>query len=674
MITRPFLLAALFVLFCASNSFAQVQHLAKGQPLDIKYPYTSPYTGGASNALVDGLRGSEQNAKNGWQGYQGDDLIATIDLGAEQTIAEIRVGFLRHHEAEIFIPRTVTFETSLDGRKFKKAASFEHFESMERSGLFARDFVQRFNNEKARFVRVRAENLAFVTDWHKGAGDQAWLLCDELIVSATATQNERDMQGVWFSAEAYEETPLPEFANIRDELPTPVLDDSLMLALYWWCWEQAFNNLRTPEPGSGFVANYVDESFSENIFQWDTHFMLLYWKYAHHIFPAIQSHDNFYAHQHSNGYICRELREADGTDFIFKDVDHTINPPLFAWTEWEWFRHTGDPSRFSKIFAALEHYGQWIDGNRVFPGTPHLLYWNTSYGSGMDNSPRQGLAWVDMSTQMAMHYEALGKMALYLDDEQRYLAFADLRNRIGSTINHFMWNEEDGLYYDLDPMNGHEKFKTAACFWPMLAGISDSTKANRMVDNLLDPEQFLTKVPFATLTPQHELYHQEGNYWRGGVWAPTNYMIIKGMHRAGFHDRAGLASEAYLEAMKTVFANTGTVWENYAPEYLKQGKKAKQDFVGWSALGPIALLIESVIGIDVDAPTNTITWNIHRTDVHGVEDLRFGKENISLIYDPNRGNPVISVDSEVGFRLVIAHQGIETLIEVQPGENDYPLE
>ena len=105
------------------------------------------------------------------------------------------------------------------------------------------------------------------------------------------------------------------------------------------------------------------------------------------------------------------------------------------------------------------------------------------------------------------------------------------------------------------------------------------------------------------------------------------------------------------------------MWENYAPEYVKPGKKAKKDFVGWSALGPIALLIESVIGIDVDAPTNTITWNIHRTDVHGVDNLRFQKENISLLYDPNRGNPVISVDSEVGFRLVIAHQGIETLIE-----------
>lgn len=670
-----FLLAALLLASVANaQSLKSVNHLAKNKALSITYPYHQQFSGGASNALVDGLRGDPNNQSERWQAYQGDDLIAVIDLGEEQPIGEIRAGFLRNHEAQVFIPRTVTFEVSADGKKFKKVGSFEHFESMTRQGTFARDFAQPCKGVAARYVRIRAENVAFVPDWATNAGEQAWLYADEIMVSTAVMKEGRGMQGMWFANNGYEPEPLPEFDDVVDQLPVPIIEDSLLLAMYWYCWRTAFDNLRTPEPGSGFVANYMDESFSENLFQWDTHFMILYWKYAHHVFPAIRAHDNFYAHQHSSGYMCRELREADGTDFVFKEIDHTINPPLFGWVEWEWFKATGDPSRFEKIFPVLDHYGQWIDANRVFPNTPHLLYWNTNLGSGMDNSPRQGLAWVDMSTQMAMHYKTLSRMALYLQDEDRYLQLDDLYRRISSTINHFMWNEDDGLYYDLDPLNGHEKFKTAACFWPLIAGIPDSTKAERLVDNLLDSKQFLTKVPFPSLSVEHELYHPEGKYWRGGVWAPTNYMIIKGMHEAGFHARGALATEAYLDAMKTVYQKTGTVWENYAPEYIKQGNEAKGAFVGWSALGPISLLIESSIGIDIDVPVNTINWHIQRTDRHGVENLRWKESTVSLTCETKNGKATVYVDSETSFNLAVTYQGVTTMFFVEPGETEYELE
>ena len=38
----------------------------------------------------------------------------------------------------------------------------------------------------------------------------------------------------------------------------------------------------------------------------------------------------------------------------------------------------------------------------------------------------------------------------------------------------------------------------------------------------------------------------------------------------------------HLSSMGKVFAQTGTVWENYAPDALAPGNPAKGDFVGWS--------------------------------------------------------------------------------------------
>ena len=50
----------------------------------------------------------------------------------------------------------------------------------------------------------------------------------------------------------------------------------------------------------------------------------------------------------------------------------------------------------------------------------------------------------------------------------------------------------------------------------------------------------------------------------------------------------------------------------------------KQDFVGWGGIGPIALLIENVIGIQPDAIDKEITWHMTRTDRHGLNNLWLG--------------------------------------------------
>lgn len=508
----------------------------------------------------------------------------------------------------------------------------------------------------------------------------------------TTAMGSRDGRGTYFSKKSYGEVgkPLPTFEACRNDLPSPILQkDTAWVSMYWKCWELAFQHLRKVRTGSPFVSDYIDEAFNDNIFQWDTIFMIMFARYANSIFPAIRSLDNFYCRQHTSGYICREISEVTGEDFVYEGRKNTINPPLFSWAEVESFEVTGDKSRFGAVLQVLDKYVDWLnhDGDLVTAnsenwehfgrraaGSKHHLYWNTGLGSGMDNTPRGGNGWVDMSCQMVIQYNNLAHMCDELGMADRATVYRLQSKEIADRINHWCWNETDGYYYDVDKNGAQLKWKTAGTFWPLLAGIASKAQAHRLVQNLRDPKTFWRPVVVPTLAADQKGYDPKGGYWLGGVWAPTNYMIVKGLEAYGYENFASEVTEKYLSAMAKVFEKTGTVWENYAPESFSPGKPAKGDFVGWSGCGPIALLIENVLGFRCDGVDNRLTWHLRRADRHGIERLRFGGTTVSAIYDPPASpklTPTVTVTSDRPFQLVIIHNGIRTPYNLEAGTHTF---
>ena len=92
----------------------------------------------------------------------------------------------------------------------------------------------------------------------------------------------------------------------------------------------------------------------------------------------------------------------------------------------------------------------------------------------------------------------------------------------------------------------------------------------------------------------------------------------------------------------------------------------KADFCGWSALGPISLLIENVLGFyDVDAPSATVRWNLHQSCRHGIEKLSFGKITTDILYD----NGTVTVVTNKPYTLFI--NGIEH--RIRRGRNTIPF-
>ncbi|MBN9302544.1 MULTISPECIES: MGH1-like glycoside hydrolase domain-containing protein [Dysgonomonas] len=504
-----------------------------------------------------------------------------------------------------------------------------------------------------------------------------------------------EKRGIYFAKKKSEiPSSLPQYEDIKNLLPVPILEENPEWEiLYWKAWEIAFSNLMLPPEGSPFTAPWIDEGLSPQIFQWDTNLIMFFGRYAYHIFPFINSHDNFYAQQHPDGMICRVINEADGADHVWglgPNNARSINPPLFGWAEVEMYKFTGDKSRLALVLPVLEKYAEWIDKNRIDKNSPHQLYWSNGQASGMDNTLRDRgrpapapdcdehsaidpVGWVDMSSQMAMLYENLSFITNELGCKTKARQYDEKSREIIKRINQFMWNEETGLYHDVDVDGVQTPWKTVAAFWPMLANASNPAQTRRMVENITDPSLFWRLLPLPSLAADQETYSVVGKYWLGGVWAPTSYMVVKGLQQEGYNDLAYSISEKFLQSMDQVYQKTHTIWECYSPDiYMPSVNESgimlcKPNFVGWSGLVPISMLIENIIGINVDGYTNSIKWNLHRTDRHGIENLRFREVITSLIYEPE--NKIVRVVSNNSYLLHVH----DKIFDVKSGENIFKL-
>jgi len=158
------------------------RHLALGLQPALIFPYRDQYSGGGSLALTDGLRGSRSSGDGRWQGFEGDDLSAVIDLGKTRPIGRIAAGFLQASSSWIFLPSSVEFAISENGKDYLVVAA----QANDISPLDPEPKIKEFSvnpaGKKARFVRVQARNIGVCPEGHPGAGNKAWLFADEIIV------------------------------------------------------------------------------------------------------------------------------------------------------------------------------------------------------------------------------------------------------------------------------------------------------------------------------------------------------------------------------------------------------------------------------------------------------------------------------------------------------------
>lgn len=521
------------------------------------------------------------------------------------------------------------------------------------------------------------------------------LLAAALVAAATALRAQDLRSGPYelpykntyvkevFVAENEYRTMTPErieprpFAEARRILPAPFWQGhEREVEMYWHAWKIAVGNIRQPQEGSGFVSPYLDIAYNGNIFMWDASFMMMFARYGHRYFPFQRTLDNFYAKQHPDGFICREIR-ADGSDCFERYDPTSTGPNLLPWTELMYYRQFGDIDRLHRVFPALCAYAKWWRMNRTWPdGT----YWSSGWGTGMDNMPRVPagynpifshghMVWLDTNLQQLLVDASLLQIGFYIERWQEIEELEDEMKQLGSYINCHLWNKETSFLHDRYADGSLCETKGIGAYWALHTDVLSDERLELLAAHLRDTAEFCRPHRVPSLSADHPKYNPLGRYWQGGVWPGANYMVIDGLHRKGFRDLAREIAENHYAAVFEVWKRTGTFWEYYAPERIEPGFMARKDFVGWTGLPPIALFIEYILGIKSDFSEGRIEWDIAHTEAHGIERYPFGPEGeVTLKVAARRTadqQPSIEVMTDVPFDLVVRWGGESRTVRVE---------
>lgn len=478
--------------------------------------------------------------------------------------------------------------------------------------------------------------------------------------------------------------PMGTFEEAKDILPSPIWDGhEKELEMYWKAWEFAVKNITHPQEGSGFVSTYIDTAYNGNIFMWDTSFILMFAKYGARFFPFQRTLDNFYAKQHPDGFICREIK-ADGADCFERYDPTSTGPNLIPWAEIAYYHQFGDLERLHKVFPVLAGYYRWLRLNRTWQnGT----YWSSGWGTGMDNMPRVPddynqifshghMTWLDTNLQQIFTAYLMLEMGFYIERWQEIEDFEDEARMLQKYVAENLWDENTNFLHDQYADGSLCPTKGIGAYWALMTpDLLTKDRKDRLVAHLNDTTEFRRNGMVPSISADNPKYKANGRYWQGGVWPGTNYMVMVGLEKNGYNDLAReIAREHYRQVLE-VYKKTGTFWEYYSPETDDPGFMARKDFVGWTGLPPIAEFIEFILGIRADYPENTIVWDMDLTDHHGIDRYPFGPEGeISLRVAKRKSKveePKVTVDSNVPFTLKVKYAGKEKTIEVAPGKNLY---
>ena len=233
--------------------------------------------------------------------------------------------------------------------------------------------------------------------------------------------------------------------------------------------------------------------------------------------------------------------------------------------------------------------------------------------------------------------------------------------RLSAVVNATMWDERTAFYYDRREDGSLSDVKTIGAYWALLAGCTPAERLGAFLAHLENEKEFNRPHRVPTLSADHPEYNPAGEYWRGSVWAPTNYMVLRGLTQNGQDDLAHAIGLNHHANVVRVFEQTGTVWENYAPESAARGSIAGRDFVGWTGLPPVAVLFEYVFGLRPDVPRRRLIWDVRLTEAHGVRQYPFGMDGLLDLECAARGSveekPQVSVRANLPLTLEIIWQG-----------------
>jgi len=323
--------------------------------------------------------------------------------------------------------------------------------------------------------------------------------------------------------------------------------------------------------------------YQREVYDWDTYFENLFLSYLGVYKYCRSAVEAFLDRQEESGFVPRTIQEPRWRQH-FK--------PFLAQTALLGSRQSGNfhwlqGKYYLRLKKYLEYWTWHCDADKN-----GLSFWDSADHSGMDNqSLRCGhigvmeYEGVDLNCYLIREFRAMKELAEELGYPEDSQHFEEKAEETARAINEYLWDEEDGFYYDRSEKTGKlSKYKSIVGFLPLWVGIVSNDRAERLIrEHLLNPEEFWLKYPVATWARNEEGYIQGKTVplanWMGPTWMPTNYMIFHGLLQYGYRDEARVIAEKSYELLME---------ETDTREYYNSENGCglgRCPFWGWSTLG-----------------------------------------------------------------------------------------
>ena len=140
------------------------------------------YTAGGSDALIDGIKGTENWRAGEWQSYYGNDFEAIIDLKKIKNVQQVKCHFLQDIRSWIWMPTEMEIFTSKDGKDFVSIGTAKNKIDEKDEAVQVATLQLDISLIKTSYLKVKAKNYGIIPAWHLGAGNTSHLFISEVEV------------------------------------------------------------------------------------------------------------------------------------------------------------------------------------------------------------------------------------------------------------------------------------------------------------------------------------------------------------------------------------------------------------------------------------------------------------------------------------------------------------
>ncbi len=274
------------------------------------------------------------------------------------------------------------------------------------------------------------------------------------------------------------------------------------------------------------------------------------------------------------GYLDINPGWAAGHALSILDPTCIIMDPHFYWSMWELYSRMTDPRKqhdFAEMVYPLlkETYKVWttqidIDHN-LLCSTPNnwddspradLLFreatdipgqWNSWWNDWVKMSRDNFLEDPSASSQLAYGTVIMGRLAKILGMEGEAASWDKQFRKSVQSIDS-LWDEKSGYWIVTYRHHLKDNVLTSSILYPIFTDVCrDTSRIRRVIQNhILNPSEFNGTYPIPTVAYNDPCYYkqkpprsnEEGGLWRGNIWLPEAWIIVKGLYKYGYEAEA----------------------------------------------------------------------------------------------------------------------------------------